>query len=547
MTCFRHLLLCLGLASSLTTLAQDNNYDALARTFSQTGPVGSARFQALGGPHTALGADASTLLGNPAGLGFYTRSEFNLTPGIALQNNKSDYLGTSRNDDKTSFNLANLGVIIAGNRNNPIGYSRWRGGVIGLGFTRSYGLNNSIAFGGRNNQSSMVDFFAEEATRESQNFNTTVQDFRDDLNANGNTFDFPTSMYYYGYLIDPNSQDGPPYSGAEQGKSTNQTFNFNSDGSTSQWTAAYGANYDDKIYLGAAIGLARMNYTTTKTMQEAFINPAQIAGFSYEQTLNTRGNGFNLSLGAIYRPTDFLRLGVSFNTPTWFNVSETTESSLRVDLARPIDVAAAGTADPGLTNLLNTLRGAGYGIQTQNNRIVINSIPALAVKPFDSNYQLRTPFKANGGVAFFFGKSAFVSGNVEYVAYEGMRLSSNDENADGDLQNGAYTNDVKRAYRNVVNLKVGGEYRIQNLALRAGFSYYPDQYKQTFDNLDRSRSIFSGGLGYRTDKFYVDVAALYGTSASAYSPYVLNNTADYASAKINNTTTQVILSVGTYF
>lgn len=543
---FSSLLLGLGLLASASALAQDNNYDALARTFSQTGPVGSARFQALGGPHAALGADASTLMGNPAGLGFYSRSELNFTPGVAIQNNQSSYLNTSQSGSKTSFNVGNVGVIFAGNRSNPVGYSRWRG-ALGLGYTRSYGLNNAIAFGGLNNRSSMVDFFAEDATREAQDFNTTVQDFRNDLDQNGNTFDYPTSMYYYGFLIDPNSQNGPPYSGAEPGKSTNQSFRFNSDGATSQWTVAYGANYDDKLYLGASLGLARMNYTTSKVMQETFVNPAQIQGFSYENTLSTRGGGINFSAGAILRPTDFLRIGASFSSPTWFNISETTESNLRVDLFRPIDVAPVGTNDPGLTDLLNRLRGAGYTISNQGGRIVINSIPRLAVKPFDSNYQLRTPFKANGGVALFFGKNAFVSGNVEYVAYAGMRLSSNDDNADGGLADGTYTDAVRRAYQNVLNYKVGGEYRIQNLHFRAGLSYYADPYKSTFDDLNRARTIYSGGVGYRTDKFYVDVAALFGKSTSAFAPYVLNNSTEYASARTDNTTTQVILSVGTYF
>lgn len=542
-----YLLLGLSLCASLNALAQDNNYDALARTFSQTGPRGSARFQAIGGTHAALGADASTLMGNPAGMGFYTRSELNFTPGAAFQKNDASYLNTTRSDSKGNFNLGNLGIIFAGNRTNPVTTGRWRGGAIGLGYTRSYNLNNSISFGGLNTRSSQADAFAEEANREAVGSNVTVQDFRDDLDKNGNTFDFPTSMYYYGYLIDPGSQNGAPYSGAEPGKSTNQSFRFDATGATSQWTLAYGASYDDKLYLGASLGYARMRYTTTKTAQERFVNPTQMQGFTFENSLNTSGGGINLAVGAIYRPVDFLRIGASVTSPTWFNISETTESNLQVDLARPIDVGPANANDPQLTNLLNRLAGAGYRIANQNGRTVISEIPRLAVKPFDSRYQLRTPFKADGGVAVFFGKAAFISGNVEYVAYEGMRLSSNDENADGDLQNGSYTNDVKRQYQNVLNYKVGGEYRIQNIHLRAGLSYYADPYKQTFDKLDRTRTIYSAGVGYRTDKFYVDVAGLYGKSNSAYAPYVLNNTDDYASAKISNATSQVVLSVGTYF
>jgi hypothetical protein len=76
----RKVLLASLLMSSISAgFAQDNNYDALSRLFSQTAPSGSARFQALGGNHSALGADISSNSSNPAGLGFYTRSEFSIS------------------------------------------------------------------------------------------------------------------------------------------------------------------------------------------------------------------------------------------------------------------------------------------------------------------------------------------------------------------------------------------------------------------------------------------------------------------------------------
>jgi hypothetical protein len=77
--------------ASFPVVAQDNNYDALAKMFSTTAPTGTARFQALGGNHSALGADVSSASGNPAGLGFYTRSEFSFTPTYQSISNSSLY------------------------------------------------------------------------------------------------------------------------------------------------------------------------------------------------------------------------------------------------------------------------------------------------------------------------------------------------------------------------------------------------------------------------------------------------------------------------
>jgi hypothetical protein len=51
-------------------VAQIYTYPNLAKQFSTSYSSGTARMQALGGANTALGADLSSITGNPAGLGF---------------------------------------------------------------------------------------------------------------------------------------------------------------------------------------------------------------------------------------------------------------------------------------------------------------------------------------------------------------------------------------------------------------------------------------------------------------------------------------------
>jgi hypothetical protein len=75
----------------------------------------------------------------------------------------------------------------------------------------------------------------------------------------------------------------------------------------------------------------------------------------------------------------------------------------------------------------------------------------------------------------------------------------------------------------------------------------PDPYKQKSNNLDRSQIIFSGGVGYRSAKFFVDLAGVYNTYKTAYTPYELANTANYASANITNSQKSFVISVGTFF
>jgi hypothetical protein len=64
--------------------------DALRFSRSQWG--GTARFKAIGA-QTGVGGDLSSVGGNPAGIGFFTRSEISITPEFNGYNNSSSYLG----------------------------------------------------------------------------------------------------------------------------------------------------------------------------------------------------------------------------------------------------------------------------------------------------------------------------------------------------------------------------------------------------------------------------------------------------------------------
>ena len=70
-------------------------YAENALRFSQTFIGGSARMRGLGGAQTSLGGDISAASGNPAGLGFYNRSEFSISPSLRFANATSTFLGNT--------------------------------------------------------------------------------------------------------------------------------------------------------------------------------------------------------------------------------------------------------------------------------------------------------------------------------------------------------------------------------------------------------------------------------------------------------------------
>jgi long-subunit fatty acid transport protein len=80
-----------------------------------------------------------------------------------------------------------------------------------------------------------------------------------------------------------------------------------------------------------------------------------------------------------------------------------------------------------------------------------------------------------------------------------------------------------------LNIKIGSEIKLNsNWMARAGTAYYGSPYKNEFldenDNVlvTPSRFIVSGGIGYRTNKYFVDFTISSATNRDAVVPYRLS-------------------------
>ncbi|MEA5404805.1 hypothetical protein VB776_17860 [Arcicella sp. DC2W] len=538
----------------LSANAQDNNFDALAKLFGQTAPTGSARFQALGGNHAALGADIGSAAGNPAGLGFYTRSEFNFTPAFQNTSNNSNYIGTNTKASESNFNIANIGVVFGGSQ--PQYKEGWRGSW-SINYSRQNTFYNNIQFGGRNTISSIADAFAQQVSREAGDYNLGVGDFVDAVGQTPN-FDLTRNLYYWSFLISPDQNNPQNFKATEQSFVSDQKYSFESTGRSSQWTIAYGGTPNEKTYIGFSLGIPSFRYETRSQYSEQYVNNTAFNGLTQSKFYSTSGSGINLTFGAIIKPNEMIRFGASITTPTWYDIDETLSSGLKAD----VNSANAGKTGLGIVlpngtdnetvGIINRLKSSGYGILEKDGSRYLTNVPLLTTTPFSDNYQLRTPLKANIGMAIFFAKKGFISADIEYLAYTSTKMSTttNDPYLADDLD--YYTQKLRRDLKNVFNLKVGAEYRIMSMvSLRAGVNYQPSPYSFNFDQgsnaINRSTLIFSTGLGFRTSDFYVDFTGLYAKTTQAFNPYVLSNTDSFSSAIIDNSYLKGVVSFGIFF
>jgi hypothetical protein len=220
-----------------------------------------------------------------------------------------------------------------------------------------------------------------------------------------------------------------------------------------------------------------------------------------------------------------VQIGVTVNTPTFSSLKETFNQSLSID---PI------------------------GIPQPDGSFLIPDNRRVDVDPNDFDFRITTPLRASGGLTYLFGKSGFLTGTVEYVGYSGMRVNTSysQNAADNQAFREDYRNEIQQTYKNVINVRVGGEFRAGMFRARAGVAYLPSAYKQDLDGLtsaDRQRLLYSGGIGVRSQRFFADIAGVVTSFKSAYTPYTLNDPRDYGSGLLTNRNTNLTLSVGVFF
>jgi hypothetical protein len=491
-----------GLCLNLSTLAQDiqpYGYYIDALRFSQTNLGGSTRIQSLGGSQISLGGDLSLALSNPAGLGFYNRSEFSLTPVLNFKNSESNYLGNTTSDSKTPFNFNQIGIAFKLKAKEE---SAYKGGAFAITLSRINDFNNNYTLEGINEETSIIDSFLEQAD------GATTDQF------SGNDV---LSLSYDNYLIGPESILNPPGPDDVYFTDVNgiplQTERIKNEGAQYQWSFSYGGNVNDLVYFGLGLGIVDLDYRSERTYSESFVVDP-LFETELQEVLEISGTGVNGTVGFILKPTPYINIGASFIAPTYYGLDDTYTADMYSDWNNFLyEDAIDGDT------LLNF-------VSSQTDILI-------------SDYNLTTPWRLNGGVAFFIGKVGFITADVEYIDYSTAKLNSNLFSMQGDNQA------IKQMASSVVNIKTGAEFRINVLRLRAGYANYATA-QGALDPLEGNGNVFTGGLGVRLSKYYFDLGVVHNRLSQSYAPYIVQNgTTPIADISSNNT--KIMLTLGFKF
>lgn len=482
--------------------------------FSQPDLGSTARFKAMGSANTSLGGDLSSITGNPAGLGFFNTSDAGLSFDYLNSQSKSSYYGTSTTGTKDKFSLSQGGVVFHMPVRSTVGRNTgWLNFNIGIGYTKTNDFNSTIDFIGENNTSSYTNFLAEAANDPS--YEPAFGDWG-----------------YESYLLDYNESEGFYFPAASESTSNSQGNLDKRTGNQFQTNIAFGANYSNKLYVGASIGIAGFSYHKERRFDEIgfmkeeaeirainpgsdFLDPNHEAydfvyadyELSSSSVQKTNGTGFNGSVGFIYKPDNMFQVGFSATSPTWYTVTD--DYSMYFD---------SWMVDPET--------GDAFFEYVSDEEL------------FYDEYKLRTPYRLNAGVSAIFTEG-LITADVEYVDYASMRITTDYADV-----NTASDEDIANIYQSAVNFRLGGEYRLaSDFLLRAGYNYRGNPYQ---DGLESTAQTISGGLGYRINNTYIDLTYLNQRSDMEYTPY---QSIEYPSntASIKNSKNNVFLTVGFKF
>jgi hypothetical protein len=405
---------------------------------------GTARGIALNGAYGALGGDMTSLSINPAGLGVYRSSEFVFTPSFSFNTVKSKYYGKSYEDSKNQLNVSNMGLVFAYNSNREMG---WVGLSLGFAYNRLIDFNRNITVQSPTVNSSYLDEFV--------------------YNANNNNFnDFYEALAYNTYAID-NDNEGYFSDFDDFGYGQSQRRILNIKGGVGEYAFSMAGNYSNKLYIGATFGIQRMRYEENNIHEESNIPGDYLESFKFYDNYYSFGTGYNFKIGAIYRPIDPLRLGFAFHSPTFYNI----ESEFDTEMT---------------TNFVTS--------PSNDNNLNFRDNTETQLYDFNVSSPLKLIF--SGAFQHKFG---LLSVDYELVDYSKSKIRGDDDPFSD------VNEIIQNNYRRTGNLKLGGELKLDEFAIRGGYGFYGSPYSSSHINKNANTQSYSFGIGYRGESMFIDL------------------------------------------
>ncbi|TYQ00432.1 hypothetical protein C7447_1011046 [Tenacibaculum adriaticum] len=440
----RILLIVAFTALTYSSYSQLLNYNELGILFSKDDNYGTARFEAMSGAFGALGSDISAIGINPAGGAIAINNKISFTLGNRNTDYNSNYYGNTTNYQDDYFNISQVGGVFV--------------------FDTAYNSDwNRFAF----------------------SFNYRMKkDFDGFYSAQGNS----NRLFYNEHFADtnavPNQFDG----------SIDQYISTSTSGQSSVFNVGFSAVHQDKLFVGASLNFHDLDLTRISFFNEVNddVNGNVLDVENYTESY-IQGSGFSLGLGFIYKFNQNLRLGLAYETPTWYQeVIEDYYDELYMNAVEDLDID--------------------------------EYIDIIGTESF--YYSFKSPSRITASSAYIFGKQGLISVDYTYKDYKSIKYR------DGNFEQ--ENSNFKNNYRNTQALNIGTEWRFDRMSVRGGYHYEKDPNLVAGGNTNKDNIRgFSLGLGYSFGNTKFDLGYTNSENKEFYSIY---NTGDL---NIDNNTSRI--------
>lgn len=487
------------MAAGTAAYAQ-NAYDAL--TFSENNYEGTARTVAMGNAFTALGGDLGAVTINPASSAVAGYSQMSITPSFTISTNTTQgvspyddgtlpYFERKMSSNRSRFNIPNVGMTLNWDTGRKSGLKSMSFGFV---INKTAGWDEDVYASGQNSTTSFMGQMAAEATE--------MGYLGADLGAK-DAYDFMPWKMVAGYQSGMISAFGGyddqfvgaseliftnPNTGNDEialGGTLDQSYGRRVTGSKYDYVFNFGANVSDFFYIGANLGINTIDYSYNEYFKESAVDPSDFEinfddgaamyfeNMKYNYAYDVSGSGVFAKVGFILTPAGGFRIGAAIQTPTLTTLNENWRTS-----------ASTNFSD--------------------------NSFDGSSSSPYGENrYNLRSPMRANVGLAYTFGSLGVISADYEMCNYGGMRFDGSSYDRDYFDEVNA---DIRERFGTGHSFRAGLEIRpVSSLALRAGYNVTGsaeklDVYGEAIAPVYTQNISF--GLGYNSkNSFYADLAA----------------------------------------
>ncbi|MGJ8549822.1 OmpP1/FadL family transporter [Winogradskyella wichelsiae] len=469
------LILSIGLISTSYIMAQDIT-DAVRYSMDEI--QGTARFRAMSGAFGALGGDMSSININPAGSAIFNSSHASISLGVFSSKNDISYFDGNNSSSNSNVDLNQLGAAFIFKNNNT--NSGWKKFALSFAYDRSADFDNDwVASGNNDNDNSIDSYFLSFANGNEVPFGILklqpgeyLEEAYVDIGRipeNGYAMQQAFLGYWSG-VIDPNNLDDETndnetlYNSNVASGTINHNYSYSSTGYNGKLAFNFATDYNDRLFIGINLNSHFINYEKFTSLRETNSNNSSLVNdVVFENLLATTGSGFSFQLGTIAKLTNELRVGLSYNSPTWYRISDELTQGINSNIAED-DISY-------ISSIINVYE----------------------------EYKLQTPSKITGSLAYIFGQTGLLSFDYAVKDYSNVKFKPTSDVVFSDLNN-----DISNTLDSSISYRLGGEYRYKQISFRGGYRFEESPYKD--DNFYGDLNGYSLGLGYNFGNINLDLA-----------------------------------------